>query len=359
MSTLLDEYGVRPSFRSRLVAVLGTEPPKPPQTVLDEQLSNEYFAYFVLDAQDMKYTVRNAYELIGGGFNKVAANVRRVKPLLPMKEDASKEVDALSALKAEIRAAERRLLNIELQEQEDFYVNKLLQLERKYHEEHDDIIASNARLTTAQHMLEKDNETLKEQLLAQQARQQALNNDYSQAQSELRGTLAKQEGLQQLIDEQGRSLAALQAANTQTLSAYSSKLKALGDELDEYRITNKKLVNEISVQREALAGSNERLLQSTEQLEQQGIMLKEQSTLRAVRKTMDESLAALNPICELVEGLIEAKKAGAINVKSIVTAIHSVDGKVADVNSRVDAGLLQVLAALERESKPARDNKDE
>ena len=32
---------------------------------------------------------------------------------------------------------------------------------------------------------------------------------------------------------------------------------------------------------------------------------------------------------------------------------------VRDVNSRVDAGLLQVLAALERESKPARDNKDE
>ncbi len=100
MSELLDEYGVRTSFQSRVLAVLGESPSKPPKAVLDGQLSNEYFAYFVLEAQSLKYTVRNAYELIGGGFNKVAENVRRVKLFLPVKDEPSKEVDALERTNA-------------------------------------------------------------------------------------------------------------------------------------------------------------------------------------------------------------------------------------------------------------------
>jgi len=141
----------------------------------------------------------------------------------------------------------------------------------------------------------------------------------------------------------------------QTLSAYSSKLKALSDELDEYRITNKKLVNEVSAQREALSNSNEALLQSRQQLEQKALLLKEQLTLSSVSSAMDESLSVLNPISGLVGDLLEARKTNAINVKSVVTAIQSVDGKVADVNSKVggvDDALKQVLATLEQ-------NKDE
>jgi len=355
MNALLDEYGVRASFQSRVLAVLGEAPSKPPQAVLDGQLSNEYFAYFVLDAQSLKYTVRNAYELIGGGFNKVAENVRRVKLFLPTKDEPSKEVDALSALKAEIRAHERRLLSIELLEQEDFYVDKLAKQELLHHKDHDKIIASNAKLTIQTDILQKDNKALKEQLLELQARERELNNSYSQVQSELRGTSAKLEGLEQLNIEKNNSMELLQAANGQTLLAYSSKLKALGDELDEYRITNKKLVNEVSAQREALLDSNEAYFESRQQLEQKNLLLKEQLTLGSIRSAMDESLAALNPICDLVGDLLEARKINAINVKSIVTAIQSVDGKVADVNGKVgvvDEALQQVLATLEQ-------NKDE
>jgi len=355
MSALLDEYGVRASFQSRVLAVLGEAPGKPPQAVLDGQLSNEYFAYFVLDAQSLKYTVRNAYELIGGGFNKVAENVRRVKLFLPTKEQPSKEVNALSALKDEIRADERRLLGIELLEQEDFYVDKLTKQELQHHKDHDQIIASNAKLTLQSDMLQKDNKALKEQLLELQARERELNNSYSQVQSELRGTTAKQEGLEQLNTEKSHSIQMLQVANVQTLSAYSSKLKALSDELDEYRITNKKLVNEVSAQREALSNSNEALLQSRQQLEQKALLLKEQLTLSSISSAMDESLSALNPICDLVGDLLEARKTNAINVKSVVTAIQSVDGKVADVNGKVgviDDTLQHLLATLEQ-------NKDE
>jgi len=355
MSELLDEYGVRTSFQSRVLAVLGEAPSKPPKAVLDGQLSNEYFAYFVLEAQSLKYTVRNAYELIGGGFNKVAENVRRVKLFLPVKDDPSKEVDALSALKAEIRADERRLLNIELLEQEEFYVEKLSKQEQQHHKDHDKIIASNAKLTTQSDMLQVDNQSLKAQLLELQARERDLNNSYSQVQSELRGTTAKLKGLEQLITEKSNSMELLQVANAQTLSAYSSKLKGLSDELDEYRITNKKLVNEISAQREALSGSNDALRQARQQLEKKALLLQEQLTLSGISNTLDKSLAALNPICDLVGDLLEARKTNAINVKSVVTAIQSVDGKVADVNGKVgviDNALQQVLAALEQ-------NKDE
>ncbi len=346
MGKLLEGYGVRVSFQSRVIAVLGEEPPKPPQAVLDGQLSNEYFAYFVLDAQNLKYTVRNAYELIGGGFNKVAENVRRVKLHLPLKEEPSKGVDALTALKAEIRADERRLLNIELQEQEDFYVDKMAKLDELHHKKHDNIIASNASLTTENDMLVKHNKALKEQLLELQSRERELNNSYSQVQSELRGSTAKLVGLQALITEKNTSTQVLQVANAQTISAYSSKLKAIGSELDEYRITNRKLINEVSAQREALLAGSLKLSDTSQRLEQQNLILNEQRTITSISKAVDESLTVLTPISDLVKDLMEAKKAGAINVKSITTAIHSVDGKVADINGRMNAVDQQVQQIL-------------
>ncbi len=99
----------------------------------------------------------------------------------------------------------------------------------------------------------------------------------------------------------------------------------------------------------------EALLQSRQQLEQKALLLKEQLTLSSVSSAMDESLSVLNPISGLVGDLLEARKTNTINVKSVVTAIQSVDGKVADVNSKVggvDDVLKQVLATLEQ-------NKDE
>ncbi len=354
MAELLEEWDIKEGFRAKLLATLGDRPAAPPVAVLEGQLCNEYFAYFVLEALSAKFTVRNAYELIGGGFNKVADNVRRVRPLLPSQEALDAGDDALGALKAQIRKQEQRLMSIELQDQEAFYVAKLAKLELAHDKQHDKIISNNAALAVKVELQEAQNTLMRAELNELKAREQGLTNSYSQVQSELRGSQAKIEGQKDVLLQKDKSLESLKASNEQTITAFSGRLKSLGSELEEYQGMNKRLITQISQQRDDLNESHEILVSVQTELETKNSQIFEHNSLCEMNQHMVNSLATLSPLVELVGKLQIAKQDSAINNKTITTAIHSVDGKVADVNGKLGVlqeQLITVLNAVEDQNK--------
>jgi chromosome segregation ATPase len=355
MAELLEEWDIKEGFKVKLQATLGDEPTAPPVAVLEGRLCNEYFAYFVLTAQSTKFTVRNAYELIGGGFNKVADNVRRVRPLLPRQEASDAGSDALGVLKAEIRKEEQRLMNIELQDQETFYVAKLAQLALAHDTNHDKIISDNAALTVKTELLGSQNTLLSSELGELKIRDQGLTNSYSQVQSELRGLQAKVDGQKVLLQEKDRFLESLKTSSAQTITAFAGKLKSLGSELEEYQGMNKRLMTEISQQREDLLASHETLAAVQAELEVKNSQILEHNSLSEINQHMVNCLGALDPLIGLIGKLQTAKQDSAINNKTITTAIHSVDGKVADVNGKLGSlqdQLNSVLSIVQVQNTP-------
>ncbi len=354
MPELLEEWDIKEGFKAKLQATLGNEPAPPPVAVLEGQLCNEYFAYFVLEALSTKFTVRNAYELIGGGFNKVADNVRRVRPLLPRQEASDAGSDALGVLKAEIRKEEQRLMSIELQDQETFYMAKLTKLALEHHNKHDKIISDNATLTVKAELLGSQNTLLHSELSELKTREQGLTNSYSQVQSELRGLQVKIDGLKELQQEKDKSLESLKISSAQTITAFADKLKSLGSELEEYQGMNKRLVTEISQQREGLLTSHEALATAQTELEAKNTQIFEHNSLSEINQHMVNCLGTLDPLIGLIGKLQTAKQDSVINNKTITTAIHSVDGKVADVNGKLGSlqeQLNSVLSTVQDQKK--------
>ncbi len=346
MTELLEEWDIKEGFKSKLLATLGNEPVAPPIAVLEGKLCNEYFAYFVLETLSTKFTVRNAYELIGGGFNKVADNVRRVRPLLPSQEASNAGSDALGALKAEIRKEEQRLMSIELQDQEAFYVAKLANLTNEHDKKHDKIISDNASLTVKVELLGSQNTLLNSELSELKIREQGLTNSYSQVQSELRGLQVKIEGHKELLLEKDKSLETLKASSAHTVTAFAGKLKSLSSELEEYQGMNKRLVTEISLQRESSIKTHETLANLQAELETKNTQIFEHNSLSEINQHMVDCLGTLDPLIGLIGKLQTAKQDSAINNKTITTAIRSVDGKIADANGKLSSLQEQLDNAL-------------
>ncbi len=353
MSSMYEQWNVRKGFISRVVAEFGREPAEaPPAAVLEAGLANEHFARMILQNQDKTFTVRAAYALIGGDNAVVTANVRRLKALLPPTAP-SKGDNAMQALIQEIREEERRRSAVREEEQEEFYLAKIDVIEKQHAADHDSIIAKEARTQAQNELLANDNNKLCADIKELRQRERELNNSYTQAQSNLRGSESKVAGMQQLLDEKDRSLNTMQETSDKMMNSYAKQLTAKVDEVDEYQIAQQKHINEISAlrnaleeqgerltkevtaQRESLATSHNELAEVTEKLEQKNLKLNEHFTLDSIKREMDSSLAVLEPMGPLIGSLVASKKTGVLDIKSIIREINSVDGKVADMNASV------------------------
>lgn len=134
----LSEQGVKLAIIDRITAVFGTTIPSPPPQMLGYQQDgayhalNEFYAMKIILASGKRPSVKEVLGLVGGAMKTVHENVKLLRSELPAAELEPQNLDGdatMEKLKRELIKEERLLHELDLAEQEEFYVAKISEIE--------------------------------------------------------------------------------------------------------------------------------------------------------------------------------------------------------------------------------------